>query len=182
MYKIFKYVGYVASVTITLFLAVIIIFNLYIFIARTIGGVDNPSFFGWSSAVVVSVSMSGSIEVGDLIIIKSLENYKIGDIITYKNGDNTVTHRIIGKNDKGFVTKGDANNTPDEKTVSPDLIIGKVVLRIAGFGAVIAFLKTPFGMLLLLILGLLIIECSFFISKMCKRRSSGGDGDENAKN
>lgn len=181
MRKIFKYVGYAVSITVTLFLAVIIISNLYIFIARTIGGVRNPSFFGWSSAVVVSGSMSGSIEVDDLIIIKSFEHYKSGDIITFESGGNIVTHRIIGKNDKGFITKGDANNTPDEKTVSPDLIIGKVVLRIAGFGAVIIFFKTPLGMLCLLILGLLIIEGPFFIHRICKK-TSGGDDDENIKN
>ena len=174
MRKIFDYIGYAVSGIITLFLAVIVISNLYIFIARTIGGIESPAFFGWSSAVVVSGSMTGSIEVNDLIIIKRCENYKTGDIVTFKNGGNIVTHRIIGQTGKGFITKGDANNAPDEETVSPDLIIGRVVLRIAGVGAVITFFKTPFGMLCLLILGILIIEWPFLMRRMCKQKPSGG--------
>ena len=41
-----------------------------------------------------------------------------------------VTHRIIEKNENGYITKGDANNTNDEGTIYENVIRGKLFLII----------------------------------------------------
>lgn len=64
----------------------------------------------------------------DLIIIKEEKEYEVGDIITFKNLDGIyVTHRIIEKDENGFITKGDNNNTKDDEKVTKEQICGKVV-------------------------------------------------------
>ena len=54
------------------------------------------------------------------------KSYKVGDIVAYIADDgNIVTHRIIEKNENGFYTKGDNNNTKDETLIHSNSIIGK---------------------------------------------------------
>ena len=89
-----------------------------------------PSVFGYSALTVKTGSMSGTIEIGDLIIIKDTGDYEIGDIVTFlQKGDSTpTTHRIIDSREDGsFITKGDANNVQDALPVSKDNIFGEVV-------------------------------------------------------
>ena len=89
-----------------------------------------PSVFGYSALTVKTGSMSGTIEIGDLIIIKDTGDYEIGDIVTFlQKGDSIpTTHRIIDSREDGsFITKGDANNVQDALPVSKDIILGEVV-------------------------------------------------------
>lgn len=89
-----------------------------------------PSVFGYSALTVKTGSMSGTIEIGDLIIIKDTGEYEIGDIVTFLHEGDTVptTHRIINIVENGlFITRGDANNVQDALPVSKDIILGEVV-------------------------------------------------------
>ena len=56
-----------------------------------------PSFAGYSHLIVTTGSMSGTIEEGDLIIIKETNDYKGTDIVTYiREGEKVpTTHRIL---------------------------------------------------------------------------------------
>ena len=84
--------------------------------------------FGIEVLKVKSNSMSPIFKKQDIIIIQEQNEYKIGDIITYEaNTGELVTHRIIEKTENGFYTKGDNNNTKDEKEVSQKDIVGKAV-------------------------------------------------------
>lgn len=79
-----------------------------------------PNIFGIKPMIVLSGSMETQISVGDLAIVKNIDakELKEGDIIAFRNGENTVTtHRIVEiKEENGnlsFTTKGDNNNTND---------------------------------------------------------------------
>ena len=89
-----------------------------------------PSMFGYATLTIETGSMSGTLEIGDMILIKDTGDYKIGDIVTFiEEGDKIpTTHRIVNYNEDGsFVTKGDANNALDTGDVSRDMILGEVV-------------------------------------------------------
>lgn len=83
---------------------------------------------------IASGSMRNVINVSDYILVKESNNYKVSDIVTYKDNNTYVTHRIVFKNNKRIITKGDANNIEDE-AITEDMIIGKYVgkLRILTF-------------------------------------------------
>lgn len=72
-------------------------------------------------------SMEDNIHVGDYILIYKKNDYQIGDVVTFSKDGYFVTHRIIKKDNKKFVTKGDANNLEDDE-ITIDDIVGKVVL------------------------------------------------------
>lgn len=79
--------------------------------------------------IVKSNSMYPTLQKGDFILIKRNNDYKKGDIITYDYESNyLVTHKIIEKNNNFFITKGDNNNSEDDKFIQLDNIKGKVIL------------------------------------------------------
>ncbi len=73
-------------------------------------------------------SMRDGIMVGDYILVQRVDDYREGDIVTYRKTDGFVTHRIIRIENEEIVTKGDANNTEDEP-IKKDDIVGKVVYK-----------------------------------------------------
>lgn len=106
-----------------------------------------PSVFGYSTLTIATGSMNGKsvmvegqdpveVDIGDLIVIKDFDTYKIGDVITFLNKGDTVptTHRIIGITEDGFITKGDANNVKDTVPVKRECVIGKVVAHYSKLG------------------------------------------------
>ena len=131
-----------------------------------------PSIFGYSSLMVATGSMSGTIEEGDLIIIKDTDDYKIGDIVTFfQDGDDIpTTHRIYNIDEEGkWVTRGDANNSYDKRSITNDEIIGEVVLVIPYVGTFIDWAVEGGG--LIYIIGIfLILGLGIYIIK--------GDDDE----
>lgn len=113
-----------------------------------------PSVFGYSSLTIATGSMNGKsvmvegqdpveVDIGDLIIIKDSDSYKIGDVITFLNEGETVptTHRIIGVTDDGFITKGDANNVKDVLPVKRECVLGKVVAHYPKLGKIGEWVK-----------------------------------------
>ena len=131
-----------------------------------------PSIFGYSSLMVATGSMSGTIEEGDLIIIKDTGDYKIGDIVTFfQDGDDIpTTHRIYNIDENGnWKTRGDANNSYDKRSITNDEIIGEVVLVIPYVGTFIDWAVEGGG--LIYIVGIfLILGLGIYIIK--------GDDDE----
>lgn len=75
--------------------------------------------------------MYPELDINDIIIVKKCKNYEIGDIITYDYQNKYfITHRIIEKNENGFITKGDNNNSEDLGNIKIQNVKGKVVLII----------------------------------------------------
>lgn len=117
---------------------------------------ENPELFGWSFAVVLSGSMEPAFSAGDLLLIHRQDSYRQREIVTFSESGTLITHRIAEETEEGFVTKGDANNAPDENLVSTDRIYGKVAAVIPGVGKAVLFLRRPAGLLgILLLSGLL---------------------------
>ncbi len=111
-------------------LGIVVVAVLWLGVDKFILKSPVPSFFGYATLSVETGSMAGEINIGDLILIKDTGDYKIGDIITYIHEGDTIptTHRIIYyTDDGGFITKGDANNTQDTDSVTPDMIFGEVI-------------------------------------------------------
>lgn len=108
-----------------------------------------PSAFGYSALVIATGSMSGTIEIGDLIIVHRTGDYEVGDIVTFlpAGADVTTTHRIVRMEGGRFYTKGDANNSEDDSPVLPEQIVGEVVAVVPGVGLFFEWLKTPDGLL-----------------------------------
>ena len=125
-----KIKGVLKSVA-SIFLVVLVTLCIYTFIITDIMKKDYVNVFGYTYFVVASGSMSGAIEVDDIIFVKLTKEVNLNDIITYKGRDgDIITHRLIQKSGQEYITKGDVNNAADE-TITEDQIIGKVTCSIS---------------------------------------------------
>ncbi|MDI9487067.1 MAG: signal peptidase I [Bacillota bacterium] len=171
--RIFKVLGKVLNALLIVVLLILVAFNVYNIIAKTVFHDDMPKIFGYAGAVVVTGSMSGAIEIGDYIIIKESDEYTKGDIVTFVKDDMLITHRIIEVTQEGFITKGDANAVPDDMIVY-EQIKGKVTLVIPKAGKVVDFIRTPLGIVLILALIALIYGIRYTIESTKKRNQKSG--------
>ena len=139
-------------------LSLIIAFNIYGFISIKILKNELVTLFGYSYLEVISGSMEPTISIGDIIIIDTKDNdYKVNDIVTFKDVNGSfVTHKIVDKTDKGFITKGDANNTIDQDYIASKDIIGTYRFKFSHFGVIIASFKNPITLLAILIIGIIV--------------------------
>lgn len=92
--------------------------------------------------VVVSESMTPTLNVGDIIIVRGEDSYKVHDIIVYHTSlySKPIVHRIIGIKNGYFITKGDHNQFSDPGTIAPrqgvssNDVQGKVVFVVPKLG------------------------------------------------
>ena len=125
--KIIKAIKNILINTIIFILVIIAILAVYSFIQLNILGKDYCNIFGYSIFQIATGSMSGTMEIEDIIIVElGNENIKQQDIITFKDNDNFITHRVLNVENDTLITKGDSNNTEDAP-IKRENVIGKVI-------------------------------------------------------
>ena len=152
----------IGIVLIVLFLP-LIIFDFAIVIQGMAKPDEIPMVFGKSLLIIESDSMtiqynsdgekiSGEFNKGDLIAIEKveIEDLKKGDVVTYIEEDGKyVTHRIVGFKDNGIVeVAGDVLHTVEE--IEASTIQGRYVRRFAGVGSFAKFMRSGWGLLVML--------------------------------
>ena len=116
-----------------------------------------PNLFGYKVFNVISGSMEPTLEIGDIVIAKEteIENIKQEDIITFRQENSIVTHRVIDiikENGKTFYqTKGDNNNANDEKLVEYQNVEGIYVLKISKIGILISKLQNTTSIIIIVL-------------------------------
>jgi signal peptidase len=92
--------------------------------------------------LVPSGSMVPVIDPGDVVLVVPVQTdaIKVGEIIEYRNTKENINivHRVIAitgnASNMFFITKGDANGSPDSDPVSPQAVIGREIFVIPKIG------------------------------------------------
>lgn len=134
--------------------------NVYMFNAQRIVGNSIPMPFGYGAAVVLSGSMEPELSKDDLIFVKETDNLEIGDVVVFQDSGTLIVHRVVDINENFVLTKGDANSGFDAP-VEKSSIKGKVVGSIPFVGFIINVLKSPLGIVSILILAFLLLELPY---------------------
>ena len=107
--------------------------------------------------IVLSGSMEPDIKVGSVVIVKPVDRYEVGDVVTFGKDDREnvpTTHRIIDvrivEGETRFVTKGDANDDRDGRELTEKDINGKVLFGIPYLGFILDMAKKPLGFAVLI--------------------------------
>ena len=116
-----------------IFMVFLVIVVAHNFIQINILKKQYTNFFGFTIFEVTTGSMSGTIEINDVILVKITKDVKEKDIITFENNGEIITHRILAEKDDELYTKGDAN-TGEDTPIKKDSVIGKVVKIFPKFG------------------------------------------------
>jgi signal peptidase len=117
-------------------------------------------FFGWRTEIVLSGSMEPAIQTGSVVVSRPIaaEEVREGDIIMFASlaGNSLTTHRVDSveseNNGLHFITKGDANKGADINAVVPGQIVGIIVFSVPYLGYLVAFIRTPLGLVLFLVI------------------------------
>ena len=165
MKKLLKSIAYA-------FLILLVGLCIYTFIATDIMKKDYVNVFGYTYFVVKTGSMSGTLEVNDIIIVKIDDNPKLHDIITYINDDgNIITHRLVRIAGDKLIAQGDVNNAEDDP-ITKENMIGVVKLAISP-----SFLLKLLATFLILFIFLALINFESIIEKFIlkeNKRVKGG--------
>ena len=150
MKKILKNIGYILLIILSIFTIFTSINNIFF---------KNNYPFKYKTAIILSGSMEPTLQIDDLVIVKKVDDVRVGDIVSFYDKDNKeIMHRIVEIDNDKVITKGDANNVKDEE-ITKDKITGIYVGKIKYVGKVIRFIKSPIGITLCfaIILSLLFI-------------------------
>lgn len=115
-----------------------------------------PMPFGFGVSVIMSPSMEPVLHTNDLAFVTEEESYQIDDIVVFQEGNMLVIHRIISIDGDTVITKGDANNVPDEP-MTMDRIKAKLQFHIPFVGLIFKYLKTVPGTLIVLFLAIFLL-------------------------
>lgn len=130
MKKILKKIGNIIFSFLIIVLLIILILAIYSFIELDVKEKEYCNIFGYSIFQIETGSMSPTLEIEDIIIVKiENENIEKNDIVTFKQDNNFITHRVVKIENNKFFTKGDNNPTEDDPIEKND-IFGKVKIVI----------------------------------------------------
>lgn len=166
-----KYINKIFQVFIDILvfiITVLIFFSLYNFISLKVLNKEYSNIFGISIFEIVSGSMEPTLNVKDLIVVKKTTNIKKNDIITYLDGKDFITHRVIEINGNTLTTKGDSNNSNDV-TIEKTSVIGKLILKIPRGGLIREVFTTP-KVIVSIVITLILISLSISYIPKDKRR------------
>lgn len=114
--------------------------------------------------VVQSGSMEPVIKTGSVIMVKPMDDYEVGEVISFeksKSNNSPITHRIydieVIEGKIYYITKGDSNNAPDRDRVAKSEVIGKTLIDIPYTGYIVNFARKPIGFFLIIIVPALMI-------------------------
>ena len=136
--KIIKYIILVA-------LIILFIINLILSFE------ENTHILGIYMFNIVSESMEPTFYKDDLVVVKkcSEKELKKGDIITFKQEDRIISHRIDEitkeKGEVKFITKGDNNDIRDQDLVNVQDVYGKILFSIKKIGKLIHYIQNARG-------------------------------------
>jgi len=135
------------------------LFTVLVFVVIPLLPIQN----NYSLKMVTSGSMTPTIKIGAIVMVRAATSYKIKDIITFQVGSgkrDIVTHRIISRKGDEFITKGDANNVADINPVKKENILGRVVFNISYAGYIANVISSKIGILILVLIPALLIIIS----------------------
>lgn len=127
--KILKIIKDIIINLIIFILGIIAILAIWTSIQLNVQKKEYANLFGYSIFSTETGSMSPTMEIGDVVIVKIGEQVQEKDIITYKKDNSFITHRIVKIEGNSIIAKGDNNNTQDEE-ITQDAVVGKVVFVI----------------------------------------------------
>ena len=135
-------------------------FGVYTWISSAVLGNQMPMPFGVGVGVVVTGSMEPELSIDDVIVVRTASDYKVGDVVVYQSRHILVVHKIIAVDGTTVTTQGTANDVADAPIHVSD-IKGKVWFHIDGAGAVLEWVRSPIGSILVLALAAFLLAKSY---------------------
>lgn len=142
-----------------LVIAALLFLSAWLLMSRYIWKTELPTLLGYTAIPAASSSMEPAFSKGDVLVVREKESYVLGDALAFYNPEKTdiVTHRIVGQNSGGFITRGDANTAEDTTLLAAENIIGEIWISLPAAGILLDFLSWPLAFPVILLFGILLV-------------------------
>lgn len=140
--KLFSKILEIILDIIIVIISIIVIIALIYVVQTKVMKKENANLFGFTAFEVATGSMSGTIEIGDVVLVKITDEISENDIIVYKQENNFITHRALKIDGDTIITKGDANSSED-MPIKKEQLFGKVIKIIPNVAIWKKVLTTP---------------------------------------
>ncbi len=166
-----KYHYLKVGIAIVLLIVVVLAIYTAFLISLSLDSDEKEYIYGMKAYMIDTTSMEPDIEIGDVIIVKkveSIEKLDVGDVITFKNRGEIITHRIsaINTTSNKISTKGDKNENEDIESIKIEDVYGKVKYKIPKF----KLIEKIFSSLLYWMIIIIIIATLYMHSRRINRR------------
>ncbi|MBQ6818575.1 MAG: signal peptidase I [Clostridia bacterium] len=165
MKKVLQTLGSVLTTILVVFTVFIMIFTIVSF--NTVGK-QEATIMGYKPNIVLTDSMQGVFNVGDIVVSKVVDTATIqpGDVITFYSSDpvnygEVITHKVKDltqhNGELAFVTYGTTTGEEDAYPAISSDVLGKYQFRIPKLGYLFQFLKQPAGYFTIILIPFLIL-------------------------
>ena len=138
---------------------------------------------GYTSYTVKTPSMYPSCPVGTMIFVgkADFDDFSKGDIVTFKQGDSVITHRVyyVDEKSRTLVTKGDNNDIPDNVPITEENIVGRVEFYVPYIGFIYLLADSIYGKIVIASVFVFVAVLSVLTEKSEKDKKSGEHDSEN---
>lgn len=141
---------------------VIIFYHIILVSISCMNRISPINILGYKAYTITTNSMEPNIHSGDIVIVKKYaeDDFKVGDIITFEQEGENITHRILNIEEddlgKKYITKGDNNNIEDLTKITYGEIQGKKVIRIPYIGKIVQILNNEIVFLIIILILLIL--------------------------
>lgn len=124
-----------------------------------------PAALGLRAYAITGGSMGDAVPVGSLAFDRGTDaaDLRTGDVVTFRpeGASRAVTHRVVGRDAGGLITRGDANRAADPWRLAPSARVERVAfhLPLAGY-AVAAARELALGVVLLALAAFLLLSAA----------------------
>lgn len=167
-YQIFKYLIIGSMVLILIFTSIFLFKGLVL-------KEDPVDMFGVKFFSVATGSMEPEICVGDLVVVvkKDADHYEEGMVVTYQleGMAKPITHKVVKRDGDMITTQGVFNNHED-KEFHVSNILGEVVFTWKEYYKFSNFMRSPIGMIIVILGGFVLIEGLSILDKVILKKKS----------
>ena len=139
-------------------IAIILVYNIILIAISSANQINVINILGYKSYIIKTNSMEPTIKINDVVITKKVQKseIKVGDVITFFQEGEVITHRITKIDENGeYTTKGDNNNIEDTFKITYENIEGKHILTIPYLGAIVKMLDNKIVFLIITLIVLI---------------------------
>jgi signal peptidase I len=98
-----------------------------------------------SYVIVSGSSMEPDLQSGDLVLARSADEYRVGDVVAYRSHDlgKIVLHRIVALDGDRYTFKGDNNTWIDPEEPAGGDLVGRLWVTVPGAGGILEWVRAP---------------------------------------
>lgn len=134
---------------------------------------DPPVLLGYAPFTVANSEMTPSLYPGDLAILRMGTESQPGDIVAFRKEGELVLRRIVGTSEGMYITQQEAFGQPDVDLLDPARVEAVCATYLPGCGALAAFLYSPTGLAVLVVLALALLVVPVLLTRDANVRQEG---------